>query len=471
MQKTSYDLVIRGGTVCTAVDMFEADVAVLDGRVVALGRDLVSGREEIDARGKLVLPGGIDSHVHIEQVSANGLLGADDWESGTTAAAFGGTTSVIAFAAQHKGMDLAQVVEDYAALARRGAVIDYAFHLIIADPTTKALEQDLPRLLSGGHRSIKLFTTYDLLHVDDTRILDVLAIAREHGASVCFHAENHGMIAWQTRQLLAAGKTHPRYHADSHPRPAEIEAFERLIKMSELVDQPIVIFHVSTAEGAAVIRDARARGVAVSAETCPQYLLLTREDLDKPGLEGAKWMCSPPLRTEEDQEALWRALDRRDLQLVTSDHAPYRFDESGKLRNGPASTFKQIANGMPGIEVRLPLMFDAMVSEGRFEVQRFVEATSTAPAKLFGLHPQKGTIAIGSDADIVIWDADREVTLSAAMLHDRTGYTPYEGRQIKGWPQTVVRRGEVIVQNEEFAAKPGSGTFLSRRKGDRAPTL
>lgn len=467
----TFDLVVRGGTVGTAAEVFPADVGVIDGQVAVIGKNLGPGRQEVDARGKLVLPGGVDSHAHIEQISANGLLGADDWESATTAAAFGGTTTVIAFAAQHKNMDLGKVVADYSELAERGALIDYTFHLIIADPTEKTLHNDLPKLLEKGHNSIKLFTSYDLLYVDDNTILEILFIARKFGANVSFHAENHGMINWKTEQLLAAGKVHPRYHADSHPRLAEVEAIERVIALSEMVDQPIVIFHVSTAEGAAVIRGARARGVSVSAETCPQYLLLTRADLDKPGLEGGKWMCSPPLREVADQDALWRALALRDLQLVTSDHAPYRFDETGKLRNGPQSTFKQIGNGMPGIEVRLPLLFDAMVSQGRFDVQRFVELTATAPAKLYGLHPRKGTVAVGADADLVVWDPSRHVTITKPLLHDRTDYTPYEGHEVQGWPETIIRRGEIIIQNSNVAAKPGSGRYLRPTRAGRTHSL
>ncbi len=472
MSKKPFDFLIRGGTVGTAADVFEADIAVRDGRIVAIGHDLGEAAQELDATGRLVLPGGVDTHVHIEQLSANGLMSADDWESGTAAAAFGGTTSVIAFAAQHKGWNLARVVEDYSGLAERGAIIDYAFHLIVADPTPETLEKDLPDLLARGYGSIKLFTTYDLLQVGDAQILDILRIARRHGASVCFHAENHGMIAWETQRLLSEGLTAPRYHADSHPRAAEVEAIERVIRMSELVDQPVVIFHVSTQEAAEAVRAARARGVRVSAETCPHYLLLTRDELDRPGLEGGKWMCSPPLRLAGDHEALWRALESRDIQLVTSDHAAYRFDETAKLRHGPSSTFKQIANGMPGIEVRLPLLFDAMVSSGRFGVERFVEATATAPARLFGLHPQKGTIAIGADADLVLWDPERKVTLGAAMLHDRTGYTPFEGREVTGWPHTVMRRGQIVVRDGALAAAPGSGRFVPLvRTPERTPSL
>ena len=288
MAEPVYDCVVRGGTVGTATGSMPADIGISGETIVALGTALAPGRREIDARGKLVLPGGIDSHAHIEQLSAAGIMNADTWESATTSAALGGTTTVLAFAAQHAGMALPKVVADYAALAKRGAVIDYAFHLIIADPTPETITEHLPALLRQGHASVKVFMTYDRLRVEDEGILDILATAREHNALVCFHAENHGMIAWMVKRLLDRGYTAPKYHAISHPRVSEREAFERLFAMSTLVDQPIMIFHVSTEEGAAAIRRARGEGVKVYAETCPQYLFLTKADLDKPGVEGAK---------------------------------------------------------------------------------------------------------------------------------------------------------------------------------------
>jgi dihydropyrimidinase len=470
MTEPIYDLVIRGGTVATASDTFRADLAIAGETIAAVGRDLPTGRREIDGRGKLVLPGGIDAHAHIEQLSAAGLVNADTWESATTAAAFGGTTSVIAFAAQHRGMNIMQVVEDYAALARQGAIIDYAYHLITADPTEVTVREHLPALLKQGHASIKVFMTYDLLQVGDIGMLDVLVTARESRALVCVHAENHGMISWMGKRLVERGYTAPKYHTISHPRQGEVEAFERLIRMSALVDQPIMIFHVSTAEGAAAIRRARGEGLKVFAETCPQYLFNTAADLDRPGLEGAKWMCSPPPRTEVDQEAIWRALALGDLQTVSSDHAPYRFDETGKLSAGANPTFKQIANGLPGIETRLPLLFDAMVSKGRMGVEKFVEITATAPAKIYNL-PGKGSIAVGADADIVLWDPSRVVTLSDEMMHDRAGFTPFAGRTLQGWPVTVLRRGEVIVEEGTLMARPGSGRFLARTGGPAAEPL
>jgi dihydropyrimidinase len=279
------------------------------------------------------------------------------------------------------------------------------------------------------------------------------------------HAENHGMISWMGKKLVEKGYTAPKYHTISHPRGCEAEAFTRLITFAEFIDQPIMIFHVSTAEGVAVIREARGRGLKVFAETCPQYLFMTGKDLDKPGLEGAKWMCSPPPRTEADQEAIWQGLALGDLQVVSSDHAPYAFDKTGKLSAGPNPTFKQIANGLPGIEARLPLLFDAMVSKGRLGLAKFVELTATAPAKIYNLHPKKGSIAIGADADIVVWDPKRNVTLADGVFHDRTGYTPFAGRTVTGWPETVLRRGETIVREGKLTAKPGSGAHLPRSGG------
>src|ERR1700729_178980 len=410
MAEPAYDLVIRGGRVATTSDVFEADVGITGEAIAPIGRNLPAGRREIDARGKLVLPGGVDSHAHIEQLSAAGIMNADTFERATTSAAFGGTTTVISFAAQHVGMALPQVLADYHALARRGAVIDYAFHMIIADPTAETLANDIPALVKEGHASIKIFMTYDRLKIDDEPLLDILVAARESGAMLCAHAENHGIIAWMVKRLLARGYDHPKYHSISHARFSEADAFNRLIGMAALVDQPIMIFHVSTAEGARVIRQARGEGLKVFAETCPQYLFLTAEDLDKPGAEGAKWMCSPPPRTVADQEALWQALSLGDLQTISSDHAPYRFDESGKLRAGSNPNFKQAANGLPGLETRLPLLFDAMVSKGRLGLQKFVELTATAPARIYNL-PKKGSVAIGNDADIAICNPDRELAL------------------------------------------------------------
>jgi dihydropyrimidinase len=470
MAEHTFSTVIRGGTAVLPAGLARVDIGIDGETIAAIGEHLGPGAAEIDAAGRVVAPGGVDPHAHIEQVSGSGLLNADSFETATVSAVFGGTTTVIPFAAQHKGHALDRVLDDYHRLAERGAVIDYAFHMILADPNEATLKTHLPKLVRDGHASIKVFMTYDI-RLDDEQMLDVLAAARDNGAFVCVHAENHGMIAFMSKRLLANGRSAPSAHTLSHPRLAEVDAIQRVAAMSRLVDQPVMVFHVSTAEGADAVRRARQDGVKLFAETCPHYLLLTAEELDKPGLDGAQWLCSPPLRQAADQEALWTALARGDLQVVSSDHAPYRFDASGKLSAGPNPTFKQIANGLPGLEVRLPLMFDAAVTQGRLGLERFVELTSTAPAKLYGLYPKKGALAVGADADVVVWDPGKTVRLGSAMLHDNTGYTPYEGRAITGWPETVLSRGRVAVRDGQLHVAPGSGRFLPRAAGDAAQPL
>jgi dihydropyrimidinase len=361
------------------------------------------------------------------------------------------------------------VVEEYSELAKKGAAVDYSFHLIVADPTEKTIQDDIPKLIDAGHKSIKLFMTYDRLQVPDEQFLDVLSAVREKQGLVCVHAENHGMIKWMTRRLLAQGKKEPRFHGSSHPRFAEADAIQRLIYMSALLDQPVMIFHVSTAEGAAIIRKARGEGVRIFAETCPHYLLLDSSYLDRAGSDASKWICSPPLREKPDQAALWRALSLGDLQTVSSDHAPYAFDPTGKLRAGTNPGFKEVPNGMPGLEWRLPLLFDAMVSRNGLGLKKFVELTATAPAEIYGLSSRKGSIAVGMDADIGIWDPNKEIHLSDRLVHDRSGYTPYAGRVIRGWPTTVLCRGSVVVSDNRFHAKAGSGRFLSRNGLSPAP--
>ena len=449
-------LVIRGGTIVTATEQVAADVAIADGKITALGRNLPDGAQEIDATGRFVLPGGVDTHCHIEQISGAGLMNADTFETATRSAAFGGTTTVVSFAAQHPGKRIRDVVADYAKLADRGALIDYAFHMIVADISGENLGHDIPALIAEGHRSLKIFTTYDKVRLDDLSILDTLVVARECGALVCFHAENDGLIRHATRLLLADGKTAPKHHALSHPREAEIEALARMCQFSEFTGQPIMLFHISTREGAEVVRAARARGATVSAETCPHYLFLTADILDQPGNRGAAFMCSPPQRTHDDQTALWAALARGDLQIVSSDHAPYRMDGSGKFAHGPDAPFNKIANGMPGLEVRLPLMFNAMVSEGKLGIEKFVELTATAPADIFGL-TGKGRISPGADADIAIWNPERRVTFGENDLHDNCGYNPFAGFSVTGWPDTVIARGEVVVSDGQLRGQPGRG--------------
>jgi dihydropyrimidinase len=468
---SEYDLVIRGGTVATAADTTVCDIGIKDGAVTALGKNLGVGTREIDATGRFVLPGGIDSHCHIEQRSSAGVVCADDFYSATVAAAFGGTTTVIPFAAQHRGQSLRRVVEEYHEAAAPKAVIDYAFHLIISDPTEQVLGQELPALIRDGYTSFKVYMTYDLLQLDDGQMLDILAVARREGALVMVHAENHDMIKWLTARLLDRGLGAPRYHAVSHARLAEGEATNRAVTLSQLLDVPILLVHVSAAEAIEVIRNAQTRGLKIYGETCPQYLFLSADDIAKPGMEGAKFCCSPPPRDHAAQEAVWTGLRNGTFQVFSSDHAPYRFDASGKLPKGEKTTFKEIANGVPGIELRLPLLFSEGVGQGRLDLNAFVALTATNHAKLYGLYPKKGTIAVGSDADIAIWDPERETMITAGMLHDNVGYTPYEGRRLHGWPVTVVSRGRIVVEDGALATQRGSGTFLPCALSEAAKPL
>ena len=453
------DLIIRNGRIVTPAGVVEGDMAVSEGRISAIGEAGGPAGQEIDARGRWVMPGGVDPHAHIEQMSGMGLMNADTFETATTSAAMGGTTSVISFAAQARGQRLRDTVEDYARRARRGAMIDHAFHIIISDTSVADFEADLASLIAAGHRSIKIFTTYNI-RLDDAQILRLMELARAHGALICVHAENDAIITQARDRLIARGRTTPADHARSRPRMAEIEAVERMCRFAEYTGQPVMLFHISCAEAAEAVRQARARGAPVMAETCPHYLFMTEEVLDRP--QGAKWMCSPPQRSAADQQALWAGLLDGTLDLVSSDHAPYRHDETGKLSAGPDAGFHQIANGLPGLETRLPLMFDAMVSHGRGGPEAFARLTAEAPARLHGL-TAKGRLAVGMDADVVIWDGDRQVTYDEDDLHDNVGYNPWAGTTVQGWPDTVILRGEVLVADGAFHGTPGCGRWQNRQ--------
>ena len=458
MTQVNIDTVIRRGTTVTDAGIHIADIAIKDGKIAALGPTLHVGAErEIDATGLLVLPGGVDTHCHIEQISGTGLMNADTFETATRSAAFGGTTTVVSFAAQHPGQRIRKVVEDYANLARNGALIDHAFHMIVADTGDGNLTDDIPALIAEGHRSIKIFTTYDKVRQDDKAILDLMDVANRCGALVCIHAENDGLIRNMTEKLLAAGKTAPKYHAASHPREAEIEAIDRMCRFAAFTGARIMIFHVSTREGTDIIRQAQARGVQVQAETCPHYLFMTADILKQE--DPARFMCSPPQRVLDDQAALWEAIADGTITCVTSDHAPYRMDTSGKFAHGSDAPFNKIANGMPGLETRLPLMFDAMVTQNRGGLEAFVALTSTVPARTFGLE-RKGKLAQGWDADVAIWDPKMRYTYLADDLKDNVGYNPYEGTTVTGLPTTVLSRGRTLVADRTLCTVKTKGHWL-----------
>jgi dihydropyrimidinase len=456
-----FDLVIRNAAVVTAADAQRCDIGVAAGRIAALARGLPQGLKEIDAAGRHVLPGGVDGHCHLDQPMPPPMKMADDFESGTRSAACGGTTTVIPFAAQAKGHSLRAAVEDYHRRAEGRALVDYAFHLIVTDPTEEVLARELPALIREGYTSFKLYMTYDDLKLADGQILDVLDLARQHGAMAMIHAENSECIEWLTRRLEKAGRTAPRFHADSRPMLVEREATHRAIALSELVDVPILIVHVSGREAVEQIRWGRDHGLAIYAETCPQYLFLTAEALGLDGYHGAKCVCSPPPRDQANQQVIWQALADGLFTVFSSDHAPFRYeDPHGKKLGGREVAFRYIPNGIPGIETRLPLLYSEGVLKGRISASRFVELSATNAAKLYGLYPRKGTIAVGSDADLVIWDEDRSFEITNSKLHHAVDYTPYEGMRIQAWPALTLARGEVVWDGAEPRGKPGRGRFL-----------
>ena len=467
--KSDFDLTIRNGRISTASETYDADIGIRDGKIASIATRLEPGNQDIDAMGQWVLPGGIDSHCHVEQLSGMGVMCADDFYSATVSAVFGGTTTIVPFAAQHRGNQVPEILQDYKQRAAEKAVIDYGIHLILADPTPEALSDHLPRVIREGITSFKIYMTYDRLQLNDYQVLDVLECAGREGALVMIHAENNDMIRWIARRLVERGMTAPKYHGVAHTALAESEATNRAVAMARLVDVPILIVHVAGKETVSVINAAQALGVSVHAESCPQYLFLTAKDMDKAGLEGAKFCCSPPPGDEVSQEAIWQGLIDGTLQVYSSDHAPYKFDESGKLPKGDQTTFKDMANGVPGIELRLPLLFSEGVMKGRITIERFVALTATNHARMYGMLPRKGTIAVGADADLAIWNPDCERTITYGMLHDNVGYTPYEGRTIRGWPETVISRGRVAVEKGQLKVARGSGQFIVR--GTPEPVL
>jgi dihydropyrimidinase len=461
---SEFDRVIRGGVVVTGSDSVRADVGIRGETIAAVGLDLdTSGAQVTDAGGLLVIPGGIDSHCHIEQLEPDGSSYEDSFTHASAACFAGGTTSVITFAAQFKGQRLGPVVAEYHRRAQRG-MVDYSFHQIINDPFDAVIMHDVPEVVASGIRSLKVFLTYDDVRLDDRQYLRVLAAARRAGALVTVHAENYDAIGWLTEALLKSGMTAPKYHAWARPTVIEREATHRAIALAELVDQPIQIFHVSGPEPAAEIAQARARGLKVWGETCPQYLLLQAADMDRPGFEGAKFICSPAPRSTVESDGLWDAIRAGTLGVISSDHSGHSFAKEGvgKRRHGTDVPFTRIPNGVPGLAARLPIVFSEGVSKGRIDVQAFVRLTATNPAKLFGLYPRKGTITPGADADLVLWDPSKTVTITNRLMQHAIDYTPYEGLEVTGWPAMAIARGRLVMKDDVVTAEPGSARFLAR---------
>ncbi len=434
-----------------------------------MGADLGSAKEIVDATDLLVLPGGIDSHVHIAQPSGPGIVMADDFASATRSAAFGGNTMVLPFAMQQMGESLREVVKQYHAKADGQCYVDVSFHLIIADASDTVLGQELPALVDDGYTSFKVFMTYEGLALSDMEMLKVMTVARETGALVMVHAENYDAIRFLTDRLERAGKTAPKYHAASRPIPVEREATHRAISLSEIIDVPIMIVHVSNREAMEEIARGRARGLKIYGETCPQYLMLTEKDHEGLNMEGAMYVCSPPPRDKASQAACWQGLQQGIFSLFSSDHCPFRYDDTqGKLNPKGRTSFRWVPNGIPGVETRLPILFSEGVSKGRITVNEFVALTSTNHAKIYGLYPKKGTIAVGSDADIAIWDPERKETISQKLLHHGSDYTPYEGIAVTGWPVSTMVRGKFVVRDGKLVGKAGGGNYVPRAKSKLA---
>jgi len=456
----SFDTIIRNGSVVTATDTYAADVAIANGKIVAIGKDLPTQNSShlLDASGKLVLPGGIDVHTHLD-MPFGGTTSADDFETGTRAAAFGGTTTLIDFAIQYKGQPLRQAFETWMSKASNKAVCDYAFHCIVTDVSGGQLSE-MNDLVHEGVTSFKLFMAYPgVFMLDDGSIFKALQTTSKNGGLVCMHAENGSAIDVIVQQALAEGKRAPKYHALTRPTTAEAEATSRAIALAEMAGAPIYIVHLSCNDALEKVREARDRGLPVYAETCPQYLYLSIENFDAPGFEGAKYVFTPPLREKWHQEKLWNGLKCDHLQVVSTDHCPFCFKEQKELGR---DDFTKIPNGGPGVEHRMSLIYSGGVASGRFSPNRFVELVSTAPAKLFGLYPRKGTVAVGSDADLVIFDPKRKHTISAKTHHMRVDYSMFEGIQVTGMADVVLSRGKVVIDKDRFLGRAGQGEFLRR---------
>lgn len=453
---------IKNGNIVTAVDSYTADI-LIDGESVAMiGKDLStvvgSVDKTIDATGKLVIPGGVDPHTHMD-LPFGGTSSSDDFETGTRAAAFGGTTTIIDFAVQYKGQALNQALDVWFAKAEGKATTDYGFHLIVTDLPDERLPE-LKTMIDQGVTSFKLFMAYPgVFLVDDGVIFKAMTAAGENGGLICMHAENGVVIDVLVKRAIEQGRTAPKYHALTRPTKAEAEGVHRAIAIAEMANSPVYIVHLSCYDALKEVQAARDLGLPAFAETCPQYLLLDYSLYEKPDFEGAKYVMTPPLRDKENQELLWRGLRGDDLQVISTDHCPFCFKEQKELGR---DDFSKIPNGGPGVENRMSLIYHHGVTQGRISLNRFVELTSTAAAKIFGLFPKKGTIAVGSDADIVIFDPNREQTISAATHHMRVDYSAYEGWRVKGVTETVLSRGRVIVENNEFKGKAGAGRFLKR---------
>ncbi len=451
----------KGGTIVTATETVQADVLVEGERIAAIGPGLASeGQTTVDARGRYLLPGGIDNHTHLD-MPFGGTVSSDDFHTGHVAAAFGGTTSHVDFVIQPRGASLRQALDLWHAKARGKACIDYGFHMAITD-LTPAVLQEIPRLPDWGVTSVKLFMAYKgALQVDDATLFTVLKATGPAGILLMVHAENGDAIDVLIKDAVAAGDLAPKFHALTRPPELEGEATGRAIALAAVAGSPLFIVHLTCDLALQQVRAARARGVKVWAETCVQYFFFTADDLARPGFDGAKFVCSPPFRTVDDQEALWGGVRDGSLAVVSTDHCPFNFEGQKTLGR---DNFAKIPNGIPAIEDRMMVLHHAGVRGNRISLNRYVELTATNPARLFGLYPRKGSITVGADADIVLFDPTVERTLSARTHHMRVDYNLFEGMIVRGAPVAVWIRGGQVIDGKRFVGDHGSGQFLHRAR-------
>ena len=457
---------ISNGTVVTAEGSYPADV-LIDGEAIAqVGlnlRETVTADETIDATGKWVIPGGIDVHTHMK-LPFGGTFAKDDFFTGTRAAAFGGTTTIVDFAVQSKGGTLREGLDKWHELAEGNAVADYGFHMIMSDVTDDSLKE-MDQLVAEGVPDFKLFTAYPgVFFSDDGAIFRAMQQTAKNGGLIMMHAENGLAIDVIAADTVAAGTTDPIGHGLARYSTLEGEATNRVIRLAQSAGVPVYIVHLSAKEALEEVRRARDEGLPAFAETCPQYLFLSLEDLGN-GFEGAKFICSPPLRTKDHQPELWKGLVKDDLQVVSTDHCPFDFHGQKELGRGD---FRKVPNGLPGVEDRIDMLHDGGVVAGKITKERWVEVSSTAPARLFGMYPKKGSISVGADADIVVYDPNRKHTISAKTHHMDVDYSVYEGREVQGGSDVVLSRGSVIVQDGEFKGRKGAGRFIKRSPADVA---
>jgi dihydropyrimidinase len=452
---------VKNGHIVTAVDDYQADVLIVDGVITQIARDITDHEAEvIDAAGRMVIPGGIDPHTHLENFTGRTTT-SDDFVTGSRAAAVGGTTTLIDFAKQSQGDLLQHVYDTWQAKAQGRTCIDYAFHLIAIEMDEARLEE-VPWLIDQGVTSVKMYMAYrGRMMVDDGTIFRTMQAFKQHGGLVALHAEHGDVIDVLVQQALAAGHTEPKYHAVTRPPVTEGEAVFRAICMAELAECPVYFVHLSSRQAVEQVQRARDRGLPVFAETCPHYLLLDESLYDQPGFEGAKYVLTPPLRTREHQEALWTGVRSGDIAVISTDHCPFCFADQKALGK---DDFSKIPNGGPGIENRLSLIYNAGVHGGRIDNHKFVDLVATQPAKIFGLFPRKGTIAVGSDGDVVIFDPQGELTISAATHLMNIDYNMYEGMRVRGTADEVLLRGKPIVRHRKYVGQPGDGQYLPRQR-------